>query len=204
MIHTHMPHTPRFRWLKQLAAIASGLVLTSLASAGSVSITGTVSASCSSWSSVSGDGTNITYVCGTAQTSGPGQFTLTVPTSLAANRSYLLTESNIVVSRTGGNVDATVNVSASGGGCTSTTGSINFVGTSGAAQGVQLTTTTGTCTIGITVPSGGTANGPTSKSISLVNPAANVVLSFELAQIAPTTFGASSAAPGPYSSGRRT
>lgn len=191
MIHTHTPRiSPRFSALKRLAALAGGLLLTTLATAGNVTITGSSAGTVTcAWGSVSGDGTNITYSCGQAQSGGPGVFTLSVPASLPANATG---NTSVSISRSGGTIDATVGVSASGGGCTASSGSVAFVGTDGSAKAVTVNTTTGTCTITMSVPSGGTVSGSASGSATIVDPAAPVTLAFAAASISPTTFGASS------------
>jgi len=79
---SHESQVSRGSWLKRLAIAAAGLLLAATATAGSVSITGTVTATCSSWSSVSGDGANLTFVCGAAQSNGPGTVTLSAPASI--------------------------------------------------------------------------------------------------------------------------
>jgi len=189
MISTHTPNSRRGSWFQKLAMLASGLVVATLATAGSVTISGTVNASCASWSSVSGDGTNITYVCGTSQSSTGGSFTLSVPATLDVSRTYLASESNIAVTRNGGSVDTTVTV-AGNAGCTVNDTSLVWANSTGGPQGIGVTTAAaGPCTISISVPAGGTGSG--SKNIALADPNAAVVFAFELATIPNTSFGVS-------------
>jgi len=187
MISSHTPQSRRGSWLQRLAMLASGLAVATLASAGSVSITGTVQASCASWSSVSGDGTNISYVCGTSQSSTGGNFTLNVPGSLDVNQTYGSSTSNVSVSRAGGTAAFDVAI-AGNAGCTPDVTTLSWIANENSTKGVGITTTTGTCTLQITVPSGGT--GSISKNITLADPGANVAFAFELPAIPSTSFGA--------------
>ncbi|WP_171095134.1 hypothetical protein [Usitatibacter rugosus] len=189
MISSHTPQSRRGSWLQRLAMLASGLAVATLATAGSVSITGTVNASCASWSSVSGDGSNISYVCGTSQSTTGGSFTLNVPGSLDVSSTYQSSASNVSVSRSNGTAAIDVTI-AGNAGCTPDVTTLSWIANENSTKGVGITTTTGTCTLQITVPTGG--SGSTSKNITLADPNAAVAFAFELPSLPSTSFGAPS------------
>ena len=187
MNSSHVSHVSRGPWLQRLAIAAAGLFVSTLAAAGSVSITGTVTASCSSWSSVTGDGTNLTFVCGAAQTTGPGTVTLSAPTSISVGQNV-----NAGATRTNGvNTPVDVTYTLSGTGCTSGTGLLSWTASENGTKSIPIVgAAAGSCLVELAATTGSPVISGAPKTVTVVSPDANVAFDFEAPSINNTSFGA--------------
>ena len=121
----------------------------------------------------------IQVTCSGTTSSGP-TFALAAPTSLPVNTTTSSNEVRVV--RTGtSNADVQVNYSVSGNGCVAANNaSVTFLAGTGGSMEISVTTnaTAGqSCVVQITPPAG-MAGAPVSRTISVVDPDANVVFAF--------------------------
>ncbi len=160
-----------------LGAIAA-VTATGLATAQSVTLSGTSGNSCTYSQMTVNPSGNVTVACAGSTTA---TFTLTAPTSLAQN---VTTGSEIRVNRSGSSTsDVAVDVNVTGN-CSSATSSLNFPAGTLASQNVVVTTGTATspvtkCNVSIAPGTGGTAGIPASVGVDVVNPDADVTFAFE-------------------------
>ena len=162
-----------------LSAIAA-LIVTGYAVSQSVELrdsNGVVTAQCSySEMKVTPNG-GVIVSC--SSSSATGSFTVSAPNSLPVNTT---TTNQVNIVRTGTTPDAAVNWQVSGTGCATDSGTINFTAGTGSSKPIAFTTGNTfapgtTCVVGITPPAG-MGGSPTSKTISIVNPDADVSFAF--------------------------
>jgi hypothetical protein len=189
MNSSHESQVSRGSWLTRLAITAAGLFFATFATAGTVTISGTVNATCSSWSSVSGDANNLTFVCGAAQANGPGTVTLSAPTSISVGQTV-----NAGATRSGGvNTAVDVTFTLSGAGCTSSTGLVQWGAAENGTKPITVTgSAAGTCTISLAATTGSPAINGSPKNVTVVSPDANVVFDFDSTTVNNTSFGVTS------------
>lgn len=160
-----------------LGAIAA-LTGTGLATAQTVTLTGASGSSCTySQMTVLPNG-NVAVTCTTV--AGPGTFTLTAPSSLSTSSQ---TTTQIRVNRANGSAgEVTVPFSTGGtSSCTSATATpVTFADGDLAGKYILIDTTaaTGTCVVTLLAPSAGSLGTPSSKSMSVVDPNADVTFAF--------------------------
>ena len=139
---------------------------------------GSVKSSCSySTMTVTPNG-GIVVTCAGSTSSGP-TFSLAAPTSLPVNTTTNSNEVRIVRSGTNAS-DVQVNYAVSGNGCVGDSSSVTFTAGTGGSMELHVVTnaTAGqACSVQITPPTG-MAGTPVSRTISVVDPDANVVFAF--------------------------
>jgi hypothetical protein len=179
-----------FRRIGAGLACALGVVaLVQPVEAATVYLTGGTVASCT-YSSVSGDGNgNITYICGTVSSSGPGtlSFSTAGPVSVAPSGT-----TTVAVNRTGGSTGAVTAVIGVSAGCLASTASVSFADASATPNPTSITLTvpaSGSCTLTITSTTGGASPGaPLTFQANVTDPNAAVTFAFS-PQTSSTTFG---------------
>lgn len=162
-----------------LGAIAA-LTASGLATAQVVTLTGASGSSCTySQMTVLPNG-NVAVTCNSV--ASPGTFTLTAPTSISTNSQT--TASQVRVNRANGSTgEVTIgfSVPASASNCTSATPTpITFADGDITAKAILIDTaaTTGSCVVTLLAPSAGTLGSPSSRTMTVVDPDADVSFAF--------------------------